>query len=72
MVNSRVDAELSAIADPDFRIHVSDGLLEMHDGPFLEQGPKSMAGRLIVSQGDRRIPDRDRLALRFEEFKIPG
>ena len=30
--------------DPDFPIHVSEGLLEMHDGPFLELGLKAIAG----------------------------
>src|ERR1700730_12689365 len=40
------DAHLIGI-DPDFRIHVSDRLLEIHDGPFLELGLKSIAGTLI-------------------------
>jgi putative restriction endonuclease len=31
------DAHLIGV-DPDFRIHVSERLLELHDGPFLEQG----------------------------------
>jgi putative restriction endonuclease len=31
------DAQLIGI-DSDFRIHVSDRLLDLHDGPFLEQG----------------------------------
>jgi hypothetical protein len=56
--------------DPDFRIHVSDRLLEIHDGPFLELGLTGIAGTLIDRPRrleDRR--DRDRLALRFEEFK---
>ena len=33
--------------DPDYRIHVSDRLLEIHDGPFLELGLKGIAGTLI-------------------------
>ncbi len=56
--------------DPDYRIHVSDRLLEIHDGPFLELGLKGIAGILI--ERPRRSedrPDRDRLAIRFEEFK---
>jgi putative restriction endonuclease len=56
--------------DPDFRIHVSDRLLEIHDGPFLELGLKGIGGQVI--QLPRRSvdqPDRDRLARRFEEFK---
>jgi putative restriction endonuclease len=63
------DAQLIGI-DPDFRIHVSDRLLEIHDGPFLELGLKAIVGQVI--QLPRRSvdrPDRDRLARRFEEFK---
>jgi putative restriction endonuclease len=63
------DANLIGI-DADFRIHVADRLLEIHDGPFLELGLKSIAGTLI--EMPRRLadrPDRDRLALRFEQFK---
>jgi putative restriction endonuclease len=33
--------------DPDFRIHVSDRLLEIHDGPFLELGLKTIVGQVI-------------------------
>ena len=56
--------------DPDFRVYVSDRLLEIHDGPFLELGPKGIVGQVI--ELPRRLedrPDRDQLALRFEEFK---
>jgi putative restriction endonuclease len=63
------DAHLIGI-DPDFRIHVSDRLLEIHDGPFLELGLKGIVGQVIDRPGrleDR--PDRDRLAIRFEQFK---
>src|SRR6185436_13083313 len=35
------DANLIGI-DPDYRIHVSDRLLEIHDGPFLELGLKQI------------------------------
>ena len=42
------DAHLIGI-DPDYRIHVSDRLLEIHDGPFLELGLKGIAGT-----GDRQ------------------
>jgi putative restriction endonuclease len=63
------DAHLIGV-DPDYRIHVSDRLLEIHDGPFLELGLKGIAGTLIKlpRRSDDR-PDRDRLARRFEEFK---
>ncbi len=63
------DAHLIGV-DPDYRIHVSDRLLEIHDGPFLELGLKGIAGTLI--DRPRRLgdyPDRDRLAIRFEQFK---
>jgi putative restriction endonuclease len=63
------DAHLIGI-DPDYRIHVSDRLLDIHDGPFLELGLKGIAGTLI--DRPRRLedrPDRDRLAIRFEQFK---
>jgi hypothetical protein len=63
------DAQLIGI-DPDFRIHVSDRLLEIHDGPFLELGLKGIVGMLI--DRPRRLEDRsdrDRLARRFEVFK---
>jgi putative restriction endonuclease len=63
------DAHLIGV-DPDYRIHVSDRLLDLHDGPFLELGLKGIAGTLI--DRPRRLedlPDRDRLALRFEQFK---
>jgi putative restriction endonuclease len=56
--------------DPDFRIHVFDRLLEIHDGPFLELGLKGIAGQLI--DRPRRLadhPDRERLAIRFEKFR---
>jgi putative restriction endonuclease len=63
------DANLIGI-DPDFRVHVSDRLLEIHDGPFLELGLKGINGALIAMPRRRADwPDRDRLGLRFEEFK---
>jgi putative restriction endonuclease len=63
------DANLVGI-DADFRIPVADRLLEIHDGPFLELGLKSIAGTQIVMPRRRADwPDQDRLALRFEQFK---
>jgi putative restriction endonuclease len=56
--------------DPDFRIHVADRLLEIHDGPFLELGLKTIGGeRIALPRHPADCPDRDRLALRFEQFK---
>src|SRR5712672_3183472 len=63
------DAHLIGI-DPDYRLHVSDRLLEIHDGPFLEVGLKAIAGTLIDRPRRREdCPDRERLAIRFEQFK---
>ena len=56
--------------DSDYRIHVSDRLFEIHDGPFLELGLEGIAETLI--DRPRRLedrPDRDRLAIRFEQFR---
>jgi putative restriction endonuclease len=56
--------------DPDGRVHVADRLLELHDGPLLEQGLKAMAGRVIRPPRDaRNQPDRDRLEARYELFR---
>lgn len=62
------DANLIGI-DADFRIHVSEQLLVMNDGPMLEQGIKAMAGRAILLP-TRKVDwsDRNRLAERFESF----
>ena len=63
------DAHLIGI-DPDYRIHVSDRLLEIPDGPFLELGLKGIAGQLIrLPRRSENRPDRERLAHRFEQFK---
>lgn len=63
------DANLIGI-DPDYRIHVSDALLAINDGPMFEQGVKQKHGMLIRMPG-RPVdyPDRDRLAARFAAFK---
>ena len=63
------DANLIGI-DADYRIHVADRLLDIHDGPFLELGLKRIKGTQI--EMPKRVqdhPDRERLAIRFEQFK---
>jgi putative restriction endonuclease len=56
--------------DPDGRVHVSERLLMLHDGPLLEQSLKAAAGTLIrVPRSEQQHPDRGRLAIRFEQFK---
>ena len=62
------DADLIGI-DPDYRVHVSEHLLEQRDGPMLDALKQLQGGALHLPKrfGDR--PDRDRLAVRFARFK---
>jgi putative restriction endonuclease len=63
------DANLIGI-DADGIVHLSEGLLEMHDGPLLEHGLKGMAGRCIIAPArEEDCPDKQRLDLRFQAFK---
>lgn len=56
--------------DPDYRIHICERLLELHDGPILELGIKKMDGQLIkVPRDASKKPDRERLEMRFALFK---
>ena len=62
------DAHLIGI-DPDYKLHVSDRLLEQQDGPMLE-ALKQLKGNIIhLPDRLKDQPDRDRLALRFERFR---
>jgi putative restriction endonuclease len=62
------DAHLIGI-DPDHRIHVSELLLSQDDGPMLE-ALKQLDGQSIrPPRRDQDQPDRERLAMRFEQFK---
>jgi putative restriction endonuclease len=55
--------------DADYRVHVSDKLLARNDGPILE-ALKLLRGEMIrLPHRLKDYPDRDRLALRFEQFK---
>lgn len=68
MHHAAFDANLIGI-DPDLRIHVSPVLLSLNDGPMFEQGVKALVGRSVrLPARDEDHPDRDRLALRFEQF----
>lgn len=62
------DAHLIGI-DPDYRLHVSDRLLEQHDGPMLDALKRLAGGTIHPPRRAKDYPDRDRLALRFERFK---
>ena len=62
------DAHLIGI-DADYRLHVSDQLMAQDDGPVLE-AIKGLGGQTIhLPTRDRDLPDRDRLAQRFEAFR---
>lgn len=63
------DAHLIGI-DADCVIHVSPKLLNLKDGPQLE-ALRQFHGKILLNPS-REIdrPDRDRLALRFEKFKL--
>ncbi len=54
--------------DPDDRLHASDPLMAQDDGPVLE-AIDGLRGKSIHLPGrERRRPDRDRLAQRFELY----
>jgi putative restriction endonuclease len=61
------DAHLIGI-DADYRLHVSERLLGQNDGPMLESLKRLHGGTIHLPNRVRDLPDRDRLALRFERF----
>jgi len=61
------DGQLIGI-DPDFRIHVSERLLAQQDGPMLDALKQLNGEALHLPSRERDHPDRNRLALRFEQF----
>ena len=63
------DAHLIGI-DPDYRLHVSKRLLSQNDGPMLEALKKLKGEKLRDPIREKDRPDRDRLAARFERFKL--
>jgi len=62
------DAHLIGV-DPDFRIHVSDRLMSRRDGPLLEALKRLDRERLHLPPREKDWPDRERLAVRYEQFK---
>jgi putative restriction endonuclease len=62
------DAHLIGI-DPDYRLHVSERLLMQKDGPMLQALKRLNGGTIYRPKRDKDLPDRDRLALRFERFR---
>jgi len=69
MHHAAFDANLIGI-DPDHRIHVSEALLSINDGPMFEHGVKALANTLMrLPLRERDHPSKDRLAERFEQFQ---
>jgi putative restriction endonuclease len=62
------DAHLIGI-DPDYRVHISERLMCLNDGPILEAMKKLHGAKLREPRRDRDCPDRERLASRFERFR---
>ena len=65
------DAHLIGI-DPDYRLHVSDRLLEKKDGPMLLALKQLKGSELHLPSRSLDYPDRDRLDRRFEVFREAG
>jgi putative restriction endonuclease len=63
------DAHLIGI-DPDYRLHVSIRLLALNDGPMLEALKRLNGESIHLPARVKDRPDRDRLASRFERFKV--
>jgi putative restriction endonuclease len=55
--------------DADFKVHVSGRLLDQKDGPTLEAMKRLHTQRIHLPSRAKDMPDRDRLAMRFEQFK---
>lgn len=62
------DAHLIGI-DPDYRVHVAERLRAQNDGPMLEALKQLHLTTLHLPTRPRDMPDRNRLAERFEAFR---
>ena len=62
------DAHLIGI-DPDYRLHVSDRLLDKKDGPLLETLKQLNGTSIHLPNRPVDYPDRERLKMRFDQFK---
>jgi putative restriction endonuclease len=58
--------------DADYQLHVSERLLGQNDGPILEALKRPHGGTIHLPNRAKDLPDRDRLALRFERFRAAG
>jgi putative restriction endonuclease len=62
------DAHLIGI-DPDFKIHVAKRILDQRDGPTLEALKRLHLQGINLPARTQDRPDRDRLAVRFDQFR---
>lgn len=62
------DAHLIGI-DPDFRLHISERLLVQRDGPMLEAIKRLDGMPIRLPTRARDLPDRDRLAMRYRDYR---
>jgi len=62
------DAHLIGV-DPDYKIHVSKKLLGQRDGPLLEALKDLNGATLRMPLREQDYPDRERLDLRFQEYR---
>ena len=69
--HSAFDSHLIGI-NPDYKLHVSERLLSQNDGPMLESFKQLNGNKLRLPTRSIDYPDRERLAVRFEEFKASG
>ena len=69
--HSAFDSNLIGI-NPDYRLHVSERLLSQNDGPMLESFKQLNGNKLRLPTRLIDYPDRERLAVRFEEYKASG
>ncbi len=59
--------------NPDYEIHIQQRILEEKDGPMLHYGLQEMDGARIILPGQKQdYPDRERLARRWEGFRMAG
>ena len=58
--------------DPDYRIHVSKRLLDQDDGPTFEALKQLEGKKLRLPKRKQDYPDRERLEIRYNEFKAIG
>ncbi len=65
------DSHLIGI-DPDYGLHVSKRLLDQNDGPTLEALKQLGGKKLRLPKRKQDYPDRERLEIRYEEFKAMG